>query len=116
MQEDYFLDKTKVDWKREYLKIRFTTPYLVYKLRRLWFIVDKCSQLIFVFISLMIMILATTWQISLSMAIHLTCFIGLCLQIASRLYKNRKAEKKVLSSRNESQEKYRRSMTLEECE
>jgi hypothetical protein len=25
MQEDYFLDNTKVDWKKEYMKIRFTT-------------------------------------------------------------------------------------------
>ncbi len=85
-------------------------------MRKLWFIVDKCSQLIFVFISLMIMVLATSWQISLSMAIHLTCFIGLCLQIASRLYKNRKGEKKALSSRNDKGEKYRRNLTVEECE
>jgi hypothetical protein len=82
------------------MKIRFTTPYLVFKLRRLWFIIDKCSQLIFVFISLMIMILATQWQISLSMATHLTCFIGLCLQIASSLYQNRKEEKKKLKNKN----------------
>jgi|LauGreDrversion4_2_1035121.scaffolds.fasta_scaffold12084_10 hypothetical protein len=98
MVEEYNQDATAINWKQEYMKIRFTTPYLVYKVRRIWFIVDKCSQLIFVFISLMIMILATQWQISLSMAIHLTCFIGLCLQIASRLYKNRRAEKKSLSS------------------
>jgi hypothetical protein len=65
----------------------------------------------------MIMILATTWQISLSMAIHLTCFIGLCLQIASRLYRNRKGEKKILINKNGSEDdKYRRNLTLEECE
>lgn len=90
----------------------------MYKLKKIWFIVDKCSQLIFVFISLMIMILATQWQISLSMAIHLTCFIGLCLQIASRLYKNRKGEKKALKNRNGKNEgeKYKRHLTIEECE
>lgn len=115
MQEDYFQDKTKINWKQEYLKIRFTTPYLVYKLRKLWVILDKFSQLVFVFISLMIMILATSWQISLSMAIHLTCFIGLCLQIASRLYKNREKEKKALSSNSENGEKYKRKLTIEEC-
>ena len=59
MMEDYNQDAAAVNWKKEYMKIRFTTPYLVYKVRRLWFILDKCSQLIFVFISLMIMILAT---------------------------------------------------------
>jgi hypothetical protein len=47
----------------------------------------------------MIMILSNYWQISLSMAIHLTCFILLCLIIASALYKNRKDEKKKLSGK-----------------
>jgi hypothetical protein len=42
------------------------------------------------------MVLSNYWQISLSMAIHLTCFIGLCLLIASKLYKNRKFDKKKL--------------------
>jgi len=47
----------------------------------------------------MIMVLSNYWQISLSMAIHLTCFILLCLIIASALYKNRKLEKKKLSGK-----------------
>jgi hypothetical protein len=59
MQEDYFQDKTHINWKAELTKIRFTTPYLVYKVRRIWVILDKCSQILFVLISLMIMILAT---------------------------------------------------------
>ena len=55
------------------------------------------------------------------MAIHLTCFIGLCLQIAARLYDNRKAEKKQLRNKSESynekgkRDKYRRELTIEEC-
>lgn len=40
------------------------------------------------------MILATYWQISLSMAFYLTCFIILCLSISSGLYENRRKEKK----------------------
>lgn len=43
MLEDYFQDKANVDWEKEYLKIRFTTPYLVFKLRKLWVILDKLS-------------------------------------------------------------------------
>lgn len=53
----------------------------------------------------MIMVLSNYWQISLSMAIHLTCFICLCLAIASALYKNRKKEKLKLSKKNENNEK-----------
>jgi hypothetical protein len=49
------------------------------------------------------------------MTIHLTCFIGLCLQIASILYKNRKLEKKALSSKNPKGSKYKRKHTIEEC-
>ena len=86
MQEGYFNDKRNLNWKEEYLKIRFTTPYLVYKVRKIWIILDKISQILFVVISVMIMVLSNYWQISLSMAIHLTCFIGLCIIIASKLY------------------------------
>ena len=53
------------------------------------------------FISVAIMVLSNYWQISLSMAVHLTCFIGLCLIIASQLYANRTFEKMKLSSKNE---------------
>lgn len=107
-----------IDYDKEFMKIRFTTPYLVYKLRRLWFVIDKCSQLIFVFISLMIMILATQWQISLSMAVHLTCFIGLCLQIANILYKHRKIDKSKLKNnrQGDGKDKYKKSLTIDECE
>jgi len=47
----------------------------------------------FVVISIMIMILSNYWQISFSMAIHLSVFIGLCLVISSKLYNFRKDEK-----------------------
>jgi hypothetical protein len=106
MMEAYSQDKTKVDWNQEFMKIRFTRPYLVYKVRKVWVIIDKCSQLVFVIISLMIMILATHWQISLSMAIHLTCFVGLCLRVATKLYQNRKKMKKSLSKKAKKGEKY----------
>lgn len=75
-----------VNWQDEFTKIRFTTPFLVYKLKKLWVVLDKISQTSFVIISVMIMVLSNYWQISLSMAIHLTCFISLCLLIASKLY------------------------------
>ncbi len=105
------------DWKAEFLKIRFSTPYLVYKLRKIWVFLDKCSQLIFVIISLIIMMLATHWQISLSMAIHLTCFLGLCLEIAQKLHENREKEKKGLKARTSelNHKKYRSNLTIEEC-
>jgi hypothetical protein len=45
------------------------------------------------------MVLSNYWQISLSMAIHLTCFILLCLIVASALYKNRKKEKMKLTAK-----------------
>ena len=54
---------------------------------------DKLSQILFVLISVMIMVLSNYWQISLSMLIHLTVFIGLCLVISNKLYQNRKREK-----------------------
>jgi hypothetical protein len=63
----------------------------------------------------MIMILATHWQISLSMAINLTCFVGLCLRVASKLYTNRKKEKKQLRRKAKNGEKYQEKMTLEDC-
>lgn len=43
MQEDYFANNANLDYKKEYLKVRFTTPYLVYKLKKLWIILDKLS-------------------------------------------------------------------------
>ena len=61
MLEVYNDNQNLVNWKTEFMKIRFSTPYLVYKVRKIWLIVDKCSQLIFVIISLIIMILATHW-------------------------------------------------------
>ena len=57
------------------------------------------------------MILSNYWQISLSMAIHLTCFISLCQMIASALYSNRKSEKKNLSNRNENNERVTKQLT-----
>jgi hypothetical protein len=51
------------------------------------------------------------------MAVHLTCFIGMCLQIASRLYRIRKAEKRSLSSKAVSKGgKYRQHLRIDECE
>ena len=87
MAQRYDDEKSKIfNWHQEYLKVRFTTPYLVYKVKKIWVIMDKISQSMFVLTSVMIMILSNYWQISLSMAVHLTCFICLCLMIASRLY------------------------------
>jgi hypothetical protein len=88
-----------MDWIEEYNKVKFTTPYLVYKLRPFWIVLDQFSQSLFVLISVMIMVLSNYWQISLSMAIHLTCFILLCLIVASALYKNRKKEKAKLTGK-----------------
>ena len=108
--------KQIINWQDEFTKIRFTTPYLVYKVKKLWVILDKISQSSFVIISVMIMILSNYWQISLSMAIHLTCFIGLCLLIASKLYSNRKKEKKILDSQRDDQGKKKSVIsTVEEC-
>lgn len=101
MAEDYFEKNISYNWNDEYNKVRFTTPYLVYKVRYLWVFLDKFSQSLFVVISVMIMVLSNYWQISLSMAIHLTCFIGLCLVIASKLYQYRKDQKKTLNTKNE---------------
>lgn len=115
MQVNYFEEKREIDWQAEYVKIRFSTPYLVYKVKSVWVILDKLSQSLFVLISVMIMVLSNYWQISLSMAIHLTCFIGLCLVIASKLYHNRKAEKKKLNDKDETGKHYVRFMTIEEC-
>lgn len=43
MLEVYNDNQSEVDWKTEFMKIRFSTPYLVYKVRKIWFVVDKCS-------------------------------------------------------------------------
>lgn len=43
MQQDYFEADKEVDWRKEYLKIRFSTPYLVYKIRKVWLLLDKIS-------------------------------------------------------------------------
>lgn len=77
------------------MKIRFTTPYLVYKLKPIWVFLDKISQILYAIISIIIMVLSNYWQISLAMAFYLTCFIGLCITIASKLYHNRQIEKKL---------------------
>jgi len=36
-------EKERVNWKEEFKKIRFTRPYLVYKMRKIWFVIDKFS-------------------------------------------------------------------------
>lgn len=61
MVEDYDQEKANLDWEKEYLKIRFTTPYLVYKIRKIWVVLDKLSQILFVVISIMIMVLSNYW-------------------------------------------------------
>lgn len=71
------------------MQVRFTTPYLVYKMKPLWVVFDKLSQISFAVISIFIMVLSNLWQISLSMAINLVWFIGLFMIIASKLYDNR---------------------------
>ncbi|TNV88031.1 hypothetical protein FGO68_gene5171 [Halteria grandinella] len=104
------------DWHKEFQNVRFTTPYLVYKFKKLWVIIDKVAQSSFVLTSVMIMVLSNYWQISLSMAIHLTCFIGLCLLIASSLYANRKKDKKELDNKKDEEGKKRKSlMTVYQC-
>jgi low affinity Fe/Cu permease len=65
-------------------------------------VLDKLSQILFVVISVMIMVLSNYWQISVAMAIHLTCFICLCLVISSQLYKRRKLDKKTYKNMNRS--------------
>jgi len=72
---------------------------------------DQLAQSLFVLTSVMIMVLSNYWQISLSMAIHLTCFISLCQLIASALYSNRKTEKKSLSNKNENNERVTKQLT-----
>ena len=112
-----------VDFEAEYRAVRFTTPYIIYKVKKMWVVLDIISQSSFVIISVMIMVLSNYWQISLSMAVHLTCFIGLCLIVASKLYKNRKQDKKKLKTnqkevvKNSEHVKYAnfRFRTTEEC-
>lgn len=60
------------------------------------------------------MVLSNYWQISLSMAVHLTCFIGLCLLIASKLYKNRKQDKKKLKRHNKEEDAAQKKKKLPE--
>lgn len=50
-----------VDWDKEYMKVRFTTPYLVYKLKPIWMVIDKASQITFAIIAIFIMILSSYW-------------------------------------------------------
>lgn len=76
------------------MQVRFTTPYLVYKMKPFWPIFDKLSQISFAVISIFIMVLSNLWQISLAMAIMLGWFVCLFLIIASKLYDNRVREKK----------------------
>ena len=68
MQHDYFERAKAIDYEEIYKEIRFTTPFLVYKIKKLWVVLDKISQSSFVIISVMIMVLSNYWQISLSMA------------------------------------------------
>lgn len=75
--------------------IRFTTPYLVYKIKPFWIFFDKLAQGTFALIGILIMLLANYWQISLAMLLNLSCFIILVLIISSRLYDIRRLEKKV---------------------
>jgi hypothetical protein len=85
--EGYSADKhKKVDWQAEYLKIRFTSAYFVYKIRILWNVFDKTSSILFVGISIIIMLLSNYWWISLAMLFYLACFISLCMTIAKRFY------------------------------
>lgn len=61
------------------------------------------------------MVLSFYWQISLSMAIHLTCFISLCLAIASKLYRNRKVEKSKLNNKDSEGNRHAKIITIEQC-
>ena len=59
---EFFADKKKnINWQNEYLKIRFSSAYFVFKIRRLWFFFDKISSILFVIISLIIMFLSNYW-------------------------------------------------------
>ena len=43
MQHDYFERAKAVDYEELYREIRFTTPFLVYKIKKLWVVLDKIS-------------------------------------------------------------------------
>ena len=58
-------------------------------------VLDKLAQSTFAIISILIMVLAIYWQISLAMFLNLFCFIFLVLTISTRLYDNRRKEKKI---------------------
>lgn len=77
------------------MKIRFSTPYLVYKIKPFWNILDKLSQLTFVIISILIIILAEYWQISFAMLFNIACFVSLCLALSVKLYNMRKQERQL---------------------
>lgn len=43
MQQDYFQKEALVDFEAEYRAVRFTTPYLIYKVKKIWFVLDIIS-------------------------------------------------------------------------
>lgn len=43
MQQNYFEERPNLNWQEEYAKIRFSTPYLAYKIKRGWVLLDKLS-------------------------------------------------------------------------
>ena len=85
--------RPNVDWADEYMKIRFSNQYLVYKIKPIWLLLDRLSQMTFVLISLVIIILALYWQISVAMWYNMGCFIGLCLALAINLYNVREKDR-----------------------
>ena len=119
--QEFFADKREkksIDWHTEYLKVRFSSAYFVFKIRRLWFFFDKISSILFVIISLIIMFLSNYWQISLAMLFYLGCFISLCMMIAKKFYEVRKNERKTYKVTQDNEEKqkdsFRKYLTVEE--
>lgn len=43
MQQDYFQKEALADFEAEYRAVRFTTPYLIYKVKKIWFFFDIIS-------------------------------------------------------------------------
>jgi uncharacterized membrane protein YgaE (UPF0421/DUF939 family) len=55
-------DKNKDhDWDAEYIKVKFTREFMVYKIKKVWPVLDIISQLLFLVTSILIMILANYW-------------------------------------------------------
>jgi hypothetical protein len=74
--------KDEYNWKKEYLKVRFTKEYMVYKVRSAWPVFDILSHLMFIIVNTCIMLLATYWYINAIMFFLLVCFSIMCLSIA----------------------------------